>query len=172
MTNFSFNYFDLVVLILMLLFGIRGIFNGFAKELSSFVGIIGGIFFASLYSLEIGGLISENIFKLESPSAIALTGFSSLLIGIWVISLLIGVWVQKLLDLLPIGFFKHILGFIFGFLKFFVILSIILYALSSVHFASQFLEKYTMNSYLYSPMMKIAKVIVANFNDQKGDKIV
>ena len=41
------NYFDLVAAIIILMLGLKGIINGFFKEVFGLLGIVGGIFVAS-----------------------------------------------------------------------------------------------------------------------------
>ena len=77
------NYFDLVVGIIILLLGLKGIINGFFKELFGLIGIIGGIFVASRLGDSVGSLISDTIFKFESHAAITFVGFVSPLIIFW-----------------------------------------------------------------------------------------
>ena len=41
------NYFDMAVGSIVLLLGLKGLLNGFSKELFGLIGIVGGLFVAS-----------------------------------------------------------------------------------------------------------------------------
>ena len=60
------HLFDLVVGVIILLLGLKGILNGFFKELFGLIGIIGGIFVASRIGASIGNLLNDIIFHLNS----------------------------------------------------------------------------------------------------------
>ena len=49
----SFSYFDLVVGLLIVLVGLKGIVNGFIREVFGLIGIVGGVFIASVYATEV-----------------------------------------------------------------------------------------------------------------------
>jgi membrane protein required for colicin V production len=48
------NYFDIIAAAIILLLGLKGIVNGFFKEIFGLVGIIGGIFIASRFGPDVG----------------------------------------------------------------------------------------------------------------------
>ena len=62
----EFNYFDLIVTIIILFLGLKGVINGFFKEIFGLVGIIGGIFIASRVGDEVGQTLSDLIFNFQS----------------------------------------------------------------------------------------------------------
>ncbi|MDX9813073.1 MAG: CvpA family protein [Sulfurimonas sp.] len=128
----DFSYFDIAVSIIILLLGLKGIVNGFFKEFFGLVGIIGGIFVASRVSISVGEPLSELIFKLESSSAINFLGFIVVLIAFWSLMILLGTIFKKLTSLSGLGLFDRILGFIFGAGKFFLITSVIVYAVFNI----------------------------------------
>jgi membrane protein required for colicin V production len=50
----DFSIFDLIVGSIILLLGLKGILNGFFKELFGLIGIVGGIFVGSRVANEVG----------------------------------------------------------------------------------------------------------------------
>ena len=52
------SWFDLVVVALVLVLGIKGLLNGFIKEIFGIIGLIGGVIVASRYADEVGEFIS------------------------------------------------------------------------------------------------------------------
>ena len=91
----EFNYFDLVVTVIILLLGLKGILNGFFKEVFGLVGIIGGIFIASRLGDDIGQYLSDLIFKFENSAAISFTGFIATLGLFWLLMVAVGYAFKK-----------------------------------------------------------------------------
>jgi len=84
------NYFDIVAAIIILLLGLKGIINGFFKELFGLIGIIGGLFIASRFGDNIGEYLNNLIFNFSSPSAVSFLGFLKTLAIFWLLMILIG----------------------------------------------------------------------------------
>jgi membrane protein required for colicin V production len=124
----EFNYFDIVVSAIILLLGLKGIINGFFKEIFGLIGIIGGIFIASRVDNEVGLYLSNLIFKFDNSAAINFTGFLSTLTVFWLGMILIGAIFKKLSSLSGLGMLDKILGFVFGASKFFLIAAVIAHA--------------------------------------------
>lgn len=122
------NYFDIVASVIILLLGLKGILNGFFKEVFGLVGIIGGIFVASRVGNEVGQYLSDLIFKFENSAAINFTGFLVTLAIFWLFMIAIGFIFKKLSSLSGLGIFDRILGFVFGASKFFLIAAVIAHA--------------------------------------------
>lgn len=174
MTDFS--YFDIVVCILILLFGLKGVVNGFIREFFGLVGIVGGVYGASVYSNSVGSWISDNIYRFDNPSAISLIGFIVTLIVIWVTTLIVAEILQRIAVLSALSFVNRVFGFFFGAFKIFMIFSIIFYALSNFQLAQAFIDKYTKSSHVYPMLIKsgdaIVKIdIVDNLNKTGKDVI-
>jgi len=121
----EFNYFDIVVSAIILLLGLKGIINGFFKELFGLVGIIGGIFIASRVGDQVGLYLSNLIFKFDNSAAIGFTGFLATLAVFWLGMVLVGAIFKKLSSLSGLGILDKILGFVFGASKFFLIAAVI-----------------------------------------------
>lgn len=174
------NYFDLIVTVIILLLGLKGILNGFFKELFGLVGIIGGIFIASRFGDTIGQQLSDAIFKFDSQAAISFTGFLVTLLVFWLLMIGAGVLFKKLSAASGLGPFDRILGFVFGSGKFFLIASVILYALFNVNAIRKNLEPAMESSKLFGVMvatggyiMKIdAEKLAGDVNESVAEQIV
>ncbi|MFK5938719.1 MAG: CvpA family protein [Sulfurimonas sp.] len=121
----EFNYFDIVVSAIILLLGLKGIINGFFKEIFGLIGIIGGIFIASRVGNQVGLYLSNLIFKFDNSAAINFTGFLATLAVFWLGMVLVGAIFKKLSSLSGLGILDKILGFVFGASKFFLIAAVI-----------------------------------------------
>jgi membrane protein required for colicin V production len=156
----EFNYFDIVVLLIVLFLGLKGIINGFFKEFFGLVGIIGGIFVASRVSDSVGQLIGGNILKLQSSAAISFTGFLVTLIIFWLFMLGIGAIFKKLSSISGLSVFDRVLGFIFSASKFFLIAAVIAYAASNIKAMKTNIDSVMKSSFLFPVLVKTGSVIM------------
>lgn len=156
----EFNYFDLIIITVVLLLGLKGIINGFFKELFGLIGIIGGIFVASRFDQEVGTVVNDALFHFESNAAVTFTGFLMTLILFWVLMITLGLVLKKLLAVSGLGILDRIMGFVIGSGKFFLIASVIVYAVFNIKIVRDNFQE-TIDSSLILPMMiKTGNVIM------------
>jgi len=125
------NIFDLVVISLVVILGLKGLFRGFTKEFFALVGIVGGVFVASRISNEVGAILN-GIIPMQNENTILLAGFVVALILFWIVAYIAGSALEKIFKMSGLGIFDRILGFAFGAGKIFLLFSIIAYAASQV----------------------------------------
>jgi membrane protein required for colicin V production len=154
------NYFDLIIAAIILLLGLKGIINGFFKELFGLIGIIGGIFIASRLGDQVGEYLSDIIFHFTNHSAISFTGFLVTLIVFWIAMVIVGMLFKKLSSLSGLGIFDRILGFVFGASKFFLIAAVIAFAVSNVKALKPTLDSAFSNSVLFPVLVKTGGFIM------------
>ena len=154
------NYFDLIAAIIILLLGLKGILNGFFKELFGLVGIIGGIFVASRIGDSVGQYLSNLIFHFSNHAAISFTGFLLTLVVFWLVMIAIGYTFKKLSVLSGLGIFDRILGFVFGASKFFLIAAVIAFAVNNVKALKPTLDSAFSNSVLFPVLVETGGFIM------------
>ena len=142
------NLFDIIVLVLITLLGLKGLIRGFIKEVFGLVGIVGGVFIASRVSAPVGNLIN-GLIPIDNESTRLLFGFVVSLVGFWIVAYAIGMIISKISSLSGLGIFDRLLGFVFGAAKVFFIFSIIVYAISQVEAIKKGLEPKIANSIVY-----------------------
>jgi len=125
------NIFDLVVIALITVLGLKGLFRGFTKEFFALVGIVGGVFIASRLSKDVGAMVN-NLIPMDNENTILLSGFVVTLVIVWIIAYVAGTALAKVFKMSGLGIFDRILGFAFGAGKIFLLFSIIAYAVSQV----------------------------------------
>lgn len=155
----DFTIFDMVIVSITVLLGLKGLFRGFIKEVFGLVGIIGGIFVASRMATEIGNIIAP-ILALENVATIKLIGFVLGLIGFWVVVYVAGIILSKIFAASGLGIFDRILGFIFGGAKIFLIFSVITYALFQVQSFRELMNKKVSNSIVFPFLVETGGFIV------------
>lgn len=156
----DFNYFDLVAAIIILLLGLKGILNGFFKELFGLIGIIGGIFIASRNGNEVGQYLSDMIFKFQNESAINFTGFLATLAAFWLVMITLGYIFKKLSSMSGLGPVDRILGFIFGASKFFLIAAVIANAAYNIKAVKSTIDSTMSNSVLFPILVETGGYIM------------
>ncbi len=154
------NYFDIVVGAIVLLLGLKGIINGFFKEMFGLIGIIGGIFIASRFGETIGQQISDLFFHFENSAAINFTGFLVTLAVFWIVMIALGSLFKKLGSASGLGMVDRIFGFIVGSGKFFLIAAVIVYAMNNINAIKTKLEPIMQNSILFPVMSEVGGYIM------------
>lgn len=122
----EFTTFDIIVIAITILLGLKGLFKGFIKEVFGLVGIIGGLFVASRFA-ELVGKELAPILNITNESTTLLIGFILTLIGFWILVYIAGMIVSKISEMSGLGIFNRTLGFIFGGAKIFLIFSVVAY---------------------------------------------
>ncbi|KAB7885648.1 CvpA family protein [Poseidonibacter ostreae] len=155
----EFTIFDMVILGITLVLGLKGLFRGLIKEVFGIVGIIGAIFVASRAAGEIGNLIAPFL-ALENQTTIKLIGFIIALIGFWLIVYVLGVIVSKIFSASGLGLFDRIFGFVFGAAKVFLIFSVISYALYQVQSFKKAIDNKTAGSVVMPHLISVGSYII------------
>lgn len=156
----EFSYFDIVISILVLFLGLKGIINGFFKELFGLLGIIGGIFVASRVGKDVGKFINDSVLKFENDAAISFTGFLVTFALFWLFMIGVGIIFKRLSSLSGLGIFDKILGFIFSASKFFLIAAVIAYALYNIKAMKENLDSIMKNSILFPVLVETGSAIM------------
>ena len=167
----DFNYFDLVAAIIILLLGLKGVINGFFKELFGLIGIIGGIFIASRLGDTIGQQISDTLFHFESASAVSFTGFLFTFVIFWIVMIFVGMAFKKLGQESGLGAIDRLFGFVIGSGKFFLIASVIAYALFNIQAVRTNLEEPLKNSIAFPIMVEVGSFVMHIDTEKLGEKV-
>lgn len=146
------NVFDLVVIALVTILGLKGLFRGFIKEFFALAGIVGGVFIASRLANDTGAMVN-GIVPMENENTILLAGFVVSLVIFWIIAYLLGTVLEKVFKMSGLGIFDRLLGFAFGAGKIFLLFAIIAYAISQVKMINDNLQPKLETSVIF-PILK------------------
>ena len=155
----NFAIFDLIILSITLILGLKGLFRGLIKEVFGIIGIIGAIFVASRISKEIGDLIAP-ILVLENEATIKLIGFVTALVAVWLVVYSAGVIVSKIFSASGLGVVDRIFGFVFGAAKIFLIFSVISYALYQVQSFKKVIDEKFATSIVMPHLISVGSYII------------
>ena len=154
------NYFDVAVGTIVLLLGLKGLMNGFSKELFGLIGIVGGLFVASHIGGPIGSFLNESLLHFQTAAAVNLVGFVFTVGIFWLLMVALGSGFKRLSTLSGLGVLDQILGFFVGASKFFFIVSVIVYALFSVTAIKENFGEKMKDSIFFEPMLATGNFIL------------
>lgn len=153
-------WFDIVSALLILVIGAKGLFNGVVRELSGLLGLVAGIWAGSLYAGGFGRWLGRHLIPLDSPSALSMIGFLTLLFLVWTFFVVLGVAVEKRLALSEPGIADRIGGFFVASLKVFIILAVLVNALSSLEFVRKNMDRFVERSLFYPWYIRTGEVLL------------
>lgn len=155
----EFSYLDIFFAIPLIWGIVRGLMSGFIRSLSVFVGLILGITLAQTYAADLSPTIQEW-FTLSVRQCLSIA-YVTIFVAVMIVVAIIARILDKFLHLILLGWLNKLLGAIFGFFKWAIILSffimVIEYANSKFEFLSP--EKKS-ESLLYEPIKKVVPTIM------------
>lgn len=152
------NIFDIGIAALLLLGFVIGLFKGLLAEIASLVALIAGVYGAIHYSYFIEDLLKK--FVSWDEEYVTLVAFAATFIIILIVITLLGKLLTKIADFAALGFLNKLLGGVFGFLKFGLILSIVFIFFGKMNNTIPFVKKETLReSKLFEPVKKIAPAL-------------
>lgn len=161
----GFHIVDIVIVVLVAFLAIKGLVNGFAKELFNFIGIVGGVVLAARYNTKVIQYINEQNLGFEVPADFTkIAGFVLIVFSLWILITLISSIITKFSDE-PSGFFSRLLGYILSAARYVFIFSLIVFGISKSEFFKDSAAKFKNETQLFSPMSEIgAKILNIDAN--------
>ncbi len=154
------SIFDIISLSLILILGIKGVINGFIKEVFGLIGIVGGIFVASRYAKDMGAFIDANLYQIGNSATLYLVGFICVLLVFWILSLLVGYILESLIKKSGLGAIDKLAGFAVGCAKIFLVFSIFAVTLSNIAFIKEKADEYMKDSFMYPIFVETGNYIM------------
>lgn len=154
------TWFDIIVIAVVVILGIKGVINGLIKEVFGLIGIIGGVIIASRNANLVGEQISLYLYEL-SDSAEFFFGFLLALLLFWFVCLLLGNLLSKMLKMSGLGFIDRLLGFFVGAAKIFLVLAILVAIVSKISILNQKISPYFEGSKVYPILLSAGQFIMA-----------
>ena len=153
------NIFDIVIVVMVVVLGLKGLFRGITRELFGLIGIVGGVFIASRLANEVGK-IANSIVPMDNENTILLSGFVVALVIFWIIAYILGMVISKVFSLSGLGIFDRIFGFVFGAGKIFLLFSIIAYAVTQVKIINDNLKPKLQDSIVFPLLADTGSYII------------
>ncbi len=145
--------FDIVTGIIILLFLLKGLKNGFIIELASLAALAAGLLAAVLFSDMVGKWLNDYITTRFMP----VLAFVVVFIGVVIVVHLIARAIDRLVKAIALGWLNRLAGAAFGALKAALLISIVLLLLDAFGLSQRwFTPELKNSSYLYTPLEKLA----------------
>jgi len=156
----GFNIVDIVIGALILFLAIKGLVNGFSKELVNFLTIVGGIFLAARFNTTVVNFINEQQIVPTIPDGYAkLIGFLIIVIIVWLIMGVISAIIAKL-NSKETGILSRIVGYLLSTLKYIAIFSLIIFGINQADFFKNQTVKLKKETKLFMPMVNIGATLL------------
>ena len=148
------NYFDIIIIIILVSSILFGFSNGFVKEAASLVALVFGIW----GTIKFSAFTAQKLYDFFDISG-QYTGIIAFIITFVVIVItihFIGIIVTKIVNLTPLGFLNKLFGSAFRLLRSVLVLSVVFCIFNSINTKKPFLPKGQIEqSLLYNPISDI-----------------
>jgi len=124
----QFTLFDMAILAIMLLAIIRGAWTGFMRQLTVFIGLLGGYLLAGRFSDRLIPLVAQVI---DQPKFVFLGSYLLIFFATVFACILLGRLLQQVMSFALLGWFDRLLGLLLGALKGYFFASLLYMVLSS-----------------------------------------
>jgi len=152
------NYLDIALSVILLFGLIRGFLKGFFVEVTSLVALAAGIYVAINFSFFIGNFLADRVNWGERYVQIAAFVITFVVVVLFIS--LLGKILTTIAESASLGIVNKIFGAVFGFLKFGLILSIVLIVFATITNTVHFVKQENLSSsILYKPVKKLAPII-------------
>lgn len=155
--NQAMNLLDIVILVLLAGFVLKGLWRGLLRELCSLCGLFGGVFLALSYHAPLAELLMENV---DWPAQLCVViAFVALLLLTVIFFGLLGFLLSRFIKLLFLGGFNRVAGGLFGLVQGALLLTLVLYGLSLSPLPPPF-KGYFQKSQLTPPLVRFGDTLV------------
>lgn len=161
----DFHMVDIIIVGLVLFLAVRGLMNGFSKELFNFLALVGGVAVAARAHTTVAEFITQqNILPAMNVDFQKFIGFIVTLAIIWIVLSLTSSMISQFTSK-ESGVVSRFLGYILGVARYVFIFSLIVFGISNSDFLRENLSKHYTGSQLFAPMATIgAKLINMDSN--------
>lgn len=156
----DFHMVDMLIVGLILFLAIRGLMNGFSKELFNFLALVGGVAVAARAHTVVAEFINEQqILPAMNVDFQKFVGFIVTLAVIWIVLSLISSIITQFTSG-ESGVISRFLGYILGVARYVFIFSLIIFGVSNSQFLRENLSQYYTGSQLFEPMSAIGAKLI------------
>lgn len=161
------NYVDIIIAIPLVFAAFKGFTRGLVVELASLAGLILGIYAAYHFSTVAMPFVAK--FVHAEPAYQRMAAFAITFLVVLIAVHLIGKVVEKIVDLVALGFVNKLAGLAFGVLKGALVISVIIFVLTTFATAIIPEPKEAKESLLYKPVASLAPFLIGNIKHYKPE---
>ena len=115
------NYFDVMLLVILVLFLLRGVMNGFLGEFSGLLGLVGGLWYANYAYKDVAPYLA-NMF--QNPAWRDLVAYGLVFVSVLLAVALLAYGVSKVFSIVVLSSLDKGLGALLGLLRGMVVCSV------------------------------------------------
>ncbi|HHS92028.1 MAG TPA: CvpA family protein [Campylobacterales bacterium] len=156
----GFHMVDIGIVALIAFLAIKGLVNGFTKELLNFLSIVGGVLLAARYNTDIVALLNaQNLIPHISDSFAKPVGFILIILAVFIILGLISSVISSLSSGTT-GILSRIAGYVLSAARYVFIFSLIIFGVSQSDFFEKSATTFEKETQLFKPMRDIGRQIL------------
>ena len=156
----GFHIVDIVLVSLVLFLAIKGLVNGFSKELFNFITIVGGVALAARFNTKVVDLINaQHIVPTISESYAKIIGFVIIIVTVWIVIGLISSIITRL-GSEETSIISRIFGYLLSAARYLFIFSLIVFGVNQSDFFKNEAAKLKTETKLFIPMTKIGATLL------------
>lgn len=161
----GYHIVDITIVALIAFLAIKGLVNGFTKELLNLIIVAGGVILASRYNtLAIKFIEEQNLFPKIPEEFTNIVGFILIIVSVWIVLGLISSIITKLTAPAN-GFISRLLGYLLSGVRYVFIFSLIIFGVNQSEFFKESATKFNNETKLFKPMAEIgAKILNREMN--------
>jgi membrane protein required for colicin V production len=152
------NWIDVTLLVVLLLFGLRGYFRGLFREVFSLLGLAAGFLGAARYAESVGAFIAQ--YWNASPIVLKGLGFVICFFVIYVLFNLIGWLLHRSAKALFLQTVNRFGGIVLGFGKGLALAALAVFVVTSTTLVPPAARQKLEQSYLVSPLANLADTLI------------
>lgn len=151
----DFHMVDMIIVGLILFLAVRGLVNGFTKELFNFFALVGGVAVAARAHTPVAEWINQqHILPDMNVDFQKFIGFAVILLVIWIVLSITSSIVSRFTSDNP-SLISRLFGYLVSVARYLFIFSLIVFGISNSEFLKENLEKHYSGSQLFTPMANI-----------------
>jgi len=148
------NVIDIVILVVLAGFLVKGLIRGLLKEICSLLGLLAGAVLAFCFHVPLAELLAEDLHF--SPSIATAAAFLALFLTTLLFFVLLGYLLSRFVKLIFLGGLNRVAGGFFGLAQGVLLLALILFALS-LRPLPRFLQAAVTGSELSVPFVRLGE---------------
>ena len=152
------NFLDIAIIVVWIIFLIRGIWRGLLREICSLAGLILGAVLAHNFSASLGKILMETFGVPQVVSSIS--AFLAIFLVTVMLFGLVGSLLSKFVKMLFLGEVNRLAGGLFGVGEGIVLVAIALFFVTSIAGTPRFLQPMLEKSELAPPLIELGKKAV------------
>jgi len=149
---------DIILAVILLIFGYKGFKNGLIKELGSLIALIAGIFLAIRLSDLVGSMITEN--SGFSSEYMPIISFTLIFLTVVILVLIFSKILNKFVKVIKLQWLNKTAGVVFSVIKTLIILGGLLFTVCRFNERMNIFDNTVLqNSFFYKPCVAVFEFI-------------